>query len=124
MTRAVVLDDFSFVGDYGIVHVDKGAIIKYERTTRSDCEGDHTIIQIFYNDKFYFSNDFTIEAFVQILPEVPASAAPANQYVQIQKFDSVCHTNEFLKNIPKANVIEIKPLENNTYLIIYSEEKK
>lgn len=51
-------------------------------------------------------------------------SASADQHVQIQKFDSVYHANEFLENIPKENVIEIKPLENNTYLIIYCEEKK
>lgn len=44
--------------------------------------------------------------------------------LQIQKFDSVHHTNEFLKNIPKENVIKIEPLENNTYLVTYSEEMK
>ena len=44
--------------------------------------------------------------------------------LQIQKFDSVHNTNKFLKNIPKENVIEIKPLENNTYLVTYSEEMK
>lgn len=119
--RAGVLVDFSFVGDYGIVHIDKGAVIEYERTTRSDCEGDHTVIQIFYNDKFYFPNDFAIEAYVRNLPEVHASA---DQYVQIRKFDSVHNTNEFLKNIPKENIIKIEPLENNTYLVTYSEEKK
>ena len=58
---------------------------------------------------------------VRNILEVPPSA---DQYVQIQKFDSVLNTNKFLKNIPKENVIEIKPLENNTYLVIYSEEKK
>lgn len=44
--------------------------------------------------------------------------------LQIQKFDSVHNTNKFLKTIPKENVIEIKPLENNTYLVTYSEEMK
>lgn len=39
--------------------------------------------------------------------------------VQIQKFDSVHSTNKFLKTISEKNVIEIKPLENNTYLVIY-----
>lgn len=51
-------------------------------------------------------------------------SAFSNQCLQIQKFDSVYNTNEFLKNIPKENVIEIEPLENNTYLVTYSEEMK
>ena len=51
-------------------------------------------------------------------------SAFSNQFVQIQKFDSVHNTNEFLKTIPKENVIEIKPLEYNTYLVTYSEEMK
>jgi hypothetical protein len=44
--------------------------------------------------------------------------------IQIQKFDSVYKTNEFLKTIPKENIIKIEPLENNTYLVTYSEEMK
>ena len=44
--------------------------------------------------------------------------------IQIQKFDSVHNTNKFLKTIPKENIIKIEPLENNTYLVTYSEEMK
>ena len=44
--------------------------------------------------------------------------------LQIQKFDSVHNTNKFLKTIPKENIIKIEPLENNTYLVTYSEEMK
>lgn len=51
-------------------------------------------------------------------------SAFSNQCLQIQKFDSVYNTNEFLKNIPKENIIKIEPLENNTYLVTYSEEMK
>ena len=51
-------------------------------------------------------------------------SAFSGQCIQIQKFDSVYNTNEFLKTIPKENVIEIKPLEYNTYLVTYSEEMK
>lgn len=51
-------------------------------------------------------------------------SAFSGQCIQIQKFDSVHNTNEFLKNIPKENVIKIEPLENNTYLVTYSEEMK
>jgi hypothetical protein len=46
------------------------------------------------------------------------------QCIQIQKFDSVHSTNKFLKNISKENIIKIEPLENNTYLVTYSEEMK
>ena len=51
-------------------------------------------------------------------------SAFSNQFVQIQKFDSVHSTNKFLKDIPRENIIEIKPLENNTYLVIYGEDKE
>ena len=51
-------------------------------------------------------------------------SAFSGQCIQIQKFDSVHNTNEFLKNIPKENIIKIEPLENNTYLVTYSEEMK
>ena len=51
-------------------------------------------------------------------------SAFSGQCIQIQKFDSVHNTNEFLKNIPKENVIKIEPLENNTYLVTYRKEMK
>ena len=51
-------------------------------------------------------------------------SAFSNQCLQIQKFDSVHNTNKFLKTIPKENIIKIEPLENNTYLVTYSEEMK
>lgn len=51
-------------------------------------------------------------------------SAFSGQCIQIQKFDSVHNTNEFLKNIPKENIFKIEPLENNTYLVTYSEEMK
>ena len=51
-------------------------------------------------------------------------SAFSGQCIQIQKFDSVYNTNEFLKNIPKENIIKIEPLKNNTYLVTYSEEMK
>lgn len=51
-------------------------------------------------------------------------SASSGLCIQIQRFDSVHNTNEFLKNIPKENIIKIEPLENNTYLVTYSEEMK
>ena len=51
-------------------------------------------------------------------------SAFSGQCIQIQKFDSVCNTNEFLKNIPKENIIKVEQLENNTYLVTQSEEMK
>ena len=46
-----------------------------------------------------------------------------NQHVQIQRIEGQGNTNDFLLGIPRENVIDIKPMENNTYLIIYAEEE-
>lgn len=52
------------------------------------------------------------------------SCAFNNHYVQIQRLESVHDANKFLKDIPKENVIDVKPMENNTYLVIYTKEDK
>lgn len=46
-----------------------------------------------------------------------------NQHVQIQRIEGQGNTNDFLLSIPKENIIDIKPMEHNTFLIIYTEEE-
>ena len=46
-----------------------------------------------------------------------------NQHVQIQRIEGQGNTNEFLLSIPRENIIDIKPMENNTYLVIYATEE-
>ena len=41
--------------------------------------------------------------------------------VQIDRIESKRAVNDILKGIPGKNVIDIKPMENNTYLVIYKE---
>ena len=50
-------------------------------------------------------------------------SAFSNQHVQIQRIEGLGNTNDFLLGIPKENIIDIKPMEHNTYLIIYAEEE-
>ena len=50
-------------------------------------------------------------------------SAFSNQHVQIQRIEGQGNTNNFLLSIPRENVIDIKPMEHNTYLVIYAEEE-
>lgn len=50
-------------------------------------------------------------------------SAFSNQHVRIQRIEGQSNANEFLLNIPRENVIDIKPMEHNTYLVIYAEEE-
>ncbi len=50
-------------------------------------------------------------------------SAFSNQHVQIQRIEGLGNTIDFLSSIPKENIIDIKPMEHNTYLIIYAEEE-
>lgn len=46
------------------------------------------------------------------------------KHIQIQRLDSVVNANNFLMTINKEDVVDVKPMENNTYLIIYICEDK
>lgn len=50
-------------------------------------------------------------------------SAFSNQHVQIQRIEGQGNTNDFLLSIPRENIIDVKPMEHNTYLIIYAEEE-
>ena len=50
-------------------------------------------------------------------------SAFSNQHVHIQRIEGQGNTNNFLLSIPRENVIDIKPMEHNTYLVIYAEEE-
>ena len=51
-------------------------------------------------------------------------SAFSNQHVQIQRIEGQSNTNDFLLSIPRENIIDIKPMEHNTYLIIFAEEER
>lgn len=48
-------------------------------------------------------------------------SAFSNQYVQIERIESTAKVNKFLSNIPRENIVDIKPMEHNTYLVIYTK---
>lgn len=50
-------------------------------------------------------------------------SAFSNQHVQIQRIEGQGNTNDFLLSISRENIIDVKPMEHNTYLIIYAEEE-
>lgn len=39
----------------------------------------------------------------------------AKQHIQIQRIEGQGNVNNFLLSIPRENVIDIKPMEHNTY---------
>ncbi len=45
------------------------------------------------------------------------------QHVQIERIEGQSNANNFLLGIPRENIIDIKPMEHNTYLVIYAEEE-
>ena len=81
-------------------------------------------------DSFIEGPDFPIEDYVEKInegtgEEFRQQADRPNQEmpytVQVEMKPSRIETNSFLKTIPGKNVIDIKPMVNNCYLIIYKE---
>lgn len=131
MTKAIVTIDFTINDKFrGKLCLSKNDVIEYERYAAYDTATmePRTRMRIFYFDTklLYDVPDFIIEAHVATIPELLLNyqSDKKDKCIQIQRFDSVHNTNEFLKNIPKENIIKIEPLENNTYLVTYSEEMK
>ena len=134
MKRAIVIfsKGLTIYDDKLIVDtIPKDTLITYERffqPSREFIGQDTAYLHIFsyHTKRSYSVPDFIIEGYVQNLPEplLNYQSDKKDKCIQIQKFDSVHNTNEFLKTIPKENVIKIEPLENNTYLVTYSEEMK
>lgn len=46
----------------------------------------------------------------------------SNQHIQIERIESTIKVNKFLSNIKRENIVDIKPMEHNTYLVIYTKE--
>ena len=131
MIKAIVTIDFTINDEFrGKLCLSKNDVIEYERYaayTTATTEACMRIRILPLDVKMIYDvPDFIIEGFVKAIPEplLNYQSDKKNKCIQIQKFDSVHNTNEFLKNIPKENIIKIEPLENNTYLVTYSEEMK
>ena len=84
-------------------------------------------------DSFIEGPDFDIENYVEeITPlskmnhEIQQSIKEQEESytVQVEMKSSRHDLNKYLKTIPGKNVIDIKPIENNCYLVIYKEYKE
>ncbi len=131
MTKAIVTISFRVYDESrGELCLSKDDVIEYERYTSYATKNMEPCIRIrifsFDVKMMYDVPDFIIEGYVTTIPQplLNYQSGKKDKCIQIQRFDSVHNTNEFLKNIPKENVIKIEPLENNTYLVTYSEEMK
>lgn len=90
-----------------------GDLIDYRRYNKQGILALH----IKMNDDNYKGINFDIENYVEKI-------VPNKKHIQIQRLDSVVNANKFLMTISKDDVVDIKPMENNTYLVIYASEDK
>lgn len=97
-------------------------VIEYERFAACSTDSNALpYIRIFHNGRTISTPDFVIEQFVQSMSEPVCNKLL--EHVQIQRIEGQGNTNKFLLGIPRENIINIKPMENNTYLVIYAEEE-
>lgn len=121
MTRALVTVGFIIHDKENKgVFINEGDRINYERYD------DDTCIKIFHystRELYDVPAYFPIEDYVEVIPEPLLRLHYPVEHVQIQRIEGQGNTNDFLLGIPRENVIDVKPMENNTYLIIYAEEE-
>ena len=130
MLKAVVFKSFTVFDDTTNKQYlfRQGDIIEYERFAA--CSVASTAlpyIRISINDKTLSTPDFIIEQFVQSMSEPTTesdivSNKGNNKHVHIERCDGTFNSNKFMSNIPREDIIDVKPMENNTYLIIYVKE--
>ena len=123
--------------------IQKGQVIEFERYTER-LSGEQAI-KIETDDDIYYGKVIDIEDYVSPITlkskmndindaiqytkdcnqafQLGKESAFSNQHVQIQRIEGKSNTNDFLLGIPRENVIDIKPMEHNTYLVIYAEEE-
>lgn len=124
MLEAVVFKTFTVFDDITKhTHIFRqDDVIKYERFAACSVTSNALpYIRIFHNDVTISTPDFAIEQFVQSMSK-SVYDRPL-EHIQIQRIEGQGNTNAFLLGIPRENVIDIKPMEHNTYLIIYAEEE-
>ena len=130
--KVIVTKEFVFdTSDFYRIAFLKGDIIEYSRyhmaSDKTEGTFDHRI-RIDRDNDTYFGEDFAIEKYTEEFKgledyPVETSSKNVNQHVQIQRIEGQSKTNKFLLGIPKENIIDIKPMEHNTYLVIYAEEE-
>lgn len=127
MTRVIVTTSFSIYDTFrGELCLNKDDIIEYERYNACDDKTFTAIARIrifsFRAKIMYDVPDFIIEGYVQNISEpLPKTEPP--KHIQIQRIEGQGNTNDFLLGIPREDVIDIKPMEHNTCLVIYAEEE-
>lgn len=146
--KSMVIKEFTISDNFnGPVTLNVGSLIEYERFVGVKDNTNVALMRIFFDNIIFTLPDFIIEGFVQDLTE-PLSienlgiseyikqmrednegfrlgyefGKQGSGIIQIQRLESVHDTNKFLSNIKKENVVDIKPMENNTYLVIYTKE--
>ena len=141
--RAIVSKEIKFqpLNNGTVITFNVGETIEYERWKRpTDGEDVITIKYAFgeYSKYEYLDTDFDIENYVEEVPNLSKFAEASRQQVdrtyrpnqelpyivQVEMRNSRIELNKYLKTIPGKNVIDIKPMENNCYLVIYKEIEK
>lgn len=90
-----------------------GDFIEYIRYTKpKNSKACYPVgLHIRANNCSYKGVDFDIENYTKEIT--------TEKHIQIKRLDSVASANNFLMTINKNDVVDIKPMENNTYLVIY-----
>ena len=141
--RAIVSKEITFqpLNDSSVITFHDGETIEYERWKRpTDGKPVITIKYAFgeYSKYEYLGADFDIENYIEEVPDLTKFAEELNQHadrtyrpnqelpyiVQVEMRNSRVELNKYLKTIPGKNVIDIKPMDNNCYLVIYKEIEK
>ena len=141
--RAIVSKEIKFqpLNNGTVITFNVGETIEYERWKRPT-DGKPVIIIKYafgeYSKYEYLGADFDIENYVEEVPNLSKFAEASRQQadrtyrpnqelpyiVQVEMRNSRIELNKYLKTIPGKNVIDIKPMENNCYLVIYKEIEK
>ena len=89
-----------------------GDLIEYTRYSRPKNSKAYPVgLHIKANNCSYKGVDFDIENYTKEIT--------TEKHIQIKRVDSVINANNFLMTINKDDVVDIKPMESNTYLVIY-----
>lgn len=151
MPKAIVTKEFVFdTSDFYRIKFVKGDIIVYARYHTPSDKMDGTFndcIRIDRGNDTYFGEYFDIETYTEEfkgLEDYRAEESVENisnyikqmkedneafepsyelvKHVHVERCDGTFQTNKFMSNIPREDIIDVKPMENNTYLVIYAKE--
>ena len=116
-SKEIIFHDFS--GSQ--ITIAKDTTIQYERYEVAMVdEPSMKCMRIYVAGYTYHGEDFLIEGYVT-KPLEPSCTRPP-KHVHVERCDGTFQTNKFMSNIPREDIIDVKPMENNTYLVIYAKE--